>query len=116
MLAALVWRAVATAALMSALVAFTGGQANASGEDEAAADRIRNVSAYAKDGAHIGVVVDVETGPDGEKTDVHISVGSQLGIGEKIVSVPAELTITLRGALVVMLTADEVARLRPIRQ
>jgi hypothetical protein len=30
--------------------------------------------------------------------------------------VPAELTIALRGALVVMLTADEVARLRAIRQ
>lgn len=114
--AASVWRAVAATALTSALVALTGAEGRASGEDEAAPDEIRNVSAYAKDGAHVGVVVHVETRPDGEKTDVHISVGSHLGIGEKMVSVPAELTITLRGALVVMLTADEIARLRAIRQ
>lgn len=101
-------------ALLLGLAPLVLFNARAYGSDGPALEHILNLDAYAKDGARVGTVADVRRGEDGEIFDVHIRVGSHLGIGEKTVSVPAELTISLRGALIVELTADEVARLRAV--
>jgi len=81
---------------------------------QAEGEAVHEASVYAQDGAMLGTVAGVIYGEDGEVSEIRIRVASRLGLGEKIVSVPSELAVTLEGAVVVMLTAEDVERMRPV--
>ena len=104
--------ASAVLGLMMAVVVPAAGAGTSGGTEAEQAEDIRGAIAFARDGTELGEVSRVVRGEDGEPSEVHIKVAARLGIGERTVAVPAELVITLRGAVVVELTAGEVARLR----
>lgn len=67
--------------------------------------------AFARDGKEVGRVSNVKSGENGEIIEVYLQVPSALGLGERTIAVPGEIIVSLRGAVVVELTVDEIARL-----
>ena len=59
-------------------------------------------------GEEIGVVSDVSIEADGRVDKIRVRTASPLGLGERIVEIPASAFTVLHGAVVLDLTADEV--------
>jgi hypothetical protein len=91
-------------------------EVRATGMAQMEAELILGVTAYARDGAELGEVSQIKPGDDGTIAEIYIHVPSRLGIGERTVAIPVELVISLQGAVVVALSADEVARLPTVSE
>jgi hypothetical protein len=63
------------------------------------------------DGEEVGEVAAVTLEPDGEVSEIRIATGALLGLGEVTVVLPQGSYITLRGALVLRLSAAQVRQL-----
>ena len=72
---------------------------------------ILGVPAYARDGPEVGQVANLKRAEAGDVVEIYIHVSSHVGRGERMVAIPSEKVITLEGAVVVELRADEIARL-----
>jgi hypothetical protein len=100
--------------LLSALLPVALAEKSPHERAQAEGEAVHEASVYAQDGALLGTVAGVIYGEDAEVSEIRIRVASRLGLGEKIVSVPSELAVTLEGAVVLMLTAEDVDRMRPV--
>src|SRR5262245_24920615 len=85
--------------------------AESQGSNGMEASNIPTVPAYARDGPEVGQVSSVKHAEGGEIAEIRIRVSPLLGFGERTVAIPGDIVIVLEGAVVVELTADEVAGL-----
>ena len=73
---------------------------------EPAAELI-GASAFAKEGTEVGEVSAVTVGGDGQIKEVRVTAALPLGLGERTVVVERGSFITLRGAVILKLSAQE---------
>ena len=64
---------------------------------------------FAVDGPEVGTVVDLQLDESGLPQKLRMTTAHQLGLGQRTLEVPSDAFITLRGAVVLDVPADEVA-------
>ena len=64
---------------------------------------------FAIDGPEVGTVVDLQFDESGLPKKLRMTTGQQLGLGQRTLEVPSGAFMTLRGAVVLDVPADEVA-------
>lgn len=92
------------------LVGFFGFMAFAQtpGSREPSAADLIGVSVFSAEGMPVGTVSAVSVGADNQISEIRLTTGSPLGLGERTVTVRQESFIVLDGAVVVDLSAAEV--------
>jgi PRC-barrel domain protein len=67
--------------------------------------------AFSQDGNKVGAVESITAAPDGSVSAINVLVGSYLGLGAKLVAIPASKFNTIDEAVHITLTADDIATL-----
>ena len=64
---------------------------------------------FAIDGPEVGTVADLQLDESGLPQKLRMTTGHQLGLGQRTLEIPSDAFMTLRGAVVLDVPADEVA-------
>jgi hypothetical protein len=86
-----------------------GGNGNLQATEMAA--ELIGAPVFAADGPEVGTVVDVSFDDDGQPQRLRMRTAAHLGLGERMIDVPKDAFITLRGAAVLEVPADLVQEL-----
>jgi sporulation protein YlmC with PRC-barrel domain len=66
---------------------------------------------FTADGTDVGEVGAVTLGPDGQIASLHVTIAATLGLGTRTVELPQGTFVALRGAVVLDMTTQDLARL-----
>lgn len=72
-------------------------------------------SVYSSDGEELGEVAKVNKGPDGDIENIHVDIGSFLGMGGKTVKIGPEQFTQANGRIELSLTAEEAEALPEVK-
>lgn len=103
----------AACAILAALAAgpAAGGQDAPPVLEHRDAEELLGGSVFSMDGTEVGEVSSVALKPDGTVSEIRITVGRLLGVGEKVVIVPPGTYMLVRGAIILELSPSQVRQL-----
>ncbi len=73
--------------------------------------QLRDMPVYSADNKDLGRVVEAVRGPDGKLQSIQIQVGRFLGIGNKVVTIPADQIHEMADHIMLQLNSDQVRNL-----
>ena len=73
--------------------------------------QLRDMPVYSADNKDLGRVVEAVRGPDGKLQAIQIQVGRFLGLGDKVVRIPAEQIHEMADRIMLQLNSDQVRNL-----
>jgi hypothetical protein len=73
--------------------------------------QLRDMPVYSADNKDLGRVVEAVRGPDGKLQSIQIQVGRFLGLGDKVVKIPADQIHEMADRIMLQLNSDQVRNL-----